>query len=139
VGRPSNSCHLPASHSHDASIVTHQIDLFRMSQLMGYPALGDRSERPLVRRMSAVPATDRDFNQSANAGLSAVIARRDPGGMVTMASKPYLVIPAALRRRCGLRPGDRVLLAVFPAPGRAGRVLLRGGGPRAAGAPYKLA
>ena len=44
-----------------------------------------------------------------------VIARRDPGGMVTMPAKPYLVIPAALRRRCGLRPGDRVLLAVFPA------------------------
>jgi AbrB family looped-hinge helix DNA binding protein len=44
-----------------------------------------------------------------------VIARRDPGGMVTMPSKPYIVIPAALRRRCGLRPGDRVLLAVFPA------------------------
>jgi AbrB family looped-hinge helix DNA binding protein len=44
-----------------------------------------------------------------------VIARRDPGGMVTMTSKPYIVIPAALRRRCGLRPGDRVLLAVFPA------------------------
>jgi len=35
--------------------------------------------------------------------------------MVTMSAKPYLVIPAALRRRCGLRPGDRVLLAVFPA------------------------
>jgi bifunctional DNA-binding transcriptional regulator/antitoxin component of YhaV-PrlF toxin-antitoxin module len=34
--------------------------------------------------------------------------------MVTMPAKPYLVIPAALRRRCGLRPGDRVLLAVFP-------------------------
>ena len=32
-----------------------------------------------------------------------------------MPSKPYIVIPAALRRRCGLRPGDRVLLAVFPA------------------------
>ena len=25
------------------------------------------------------------------------------------------MIPAALRRRCRLRPGDRVLLAVFPA------------------------
>jgi len=50
---------------------------------------------------------------TATAGV--VIARRDPGGMVTMPSKPYLVIPAALRRRCGLRPGDRVLLAVFPA------------------------
>jgi bifunctional DNA-binding transcriptional regulator/antitoxin component of YhaV-PrlF toxin-antitoxin module len=44
-----------------------------------------------------------------------VIARRDPGGMVTMPVKPYLVIPAGLRHRCGLRPGDRVLLAVFPA------------------------
>jgi hypothetical protein len=50
---------------------------------------------------------------AADAGV--VIARRDPGGAVTMPSRPYLVIPAALRRRCGLRAGDRVLLAVFPA------------------------
>ena len=28
-----------------------------------------------------------------------------------MPAKPYLVIPAALRRRCGLRAGDHVLLA----------------------------
>ena len=50
---------------------------------------------------------------TADAGV--VLARRDPGGLVTMPGKPYLVIPAALRRRCGLRPGDRVLVAVFPA------------------------
>ena len=43
-----------------------------------------------------------------------VIARRDPGGLAVMPAKPYLTIPAALRHRCGLRPGDRVLLAVFP-------------------------
>jgi bifunctional DNA-binding transcriptional regulator/antitoxin component of YhaV-PrlF toxin-antitoxin module len=43
-----------------------------------------------------------------------VIARRDPGGLVSMPVKPYLAIPAALRQRCGLRTGDRVLLAVFP-------------------------
>jgi len=47
--------------------------------------------------------------------VGVVVARRDPAGMVTMPSKPYLVIPAALRRRCGLRPGDRILLAVLPA------------------------
>jgi bifunctional DNA-binding transcriptional regulator/antitoxin component of YhaV-PrlF toxin-antitoxin module len=29
--------------------------------------------------------------------------RRDPGGMVTVPARPYIVIPAALRRRCGLR------------------------------------
>lgn len=35
-------------------------------------------------------------------------------GMVTMPARPYIVIPAALRRRCVLRPGDRALLAVIP-------------------------
>ena len=50
---------------------------------------------------------------TAEAGV--VTARRDPAGMVTMTAKPYIVIPAALRRRCGLEPGDRVLLAAEPA------------------------
>lgn len=44
-----------------------------------------------------------------------VVARRDPGGMVTVPARSYVVIPAALRRRCGLRAGDRVLLAALPA------------------------
>ena len=48
------------------------------------------------------------------AAAGVVVARRDPGGMVTMPAKPYLVIPAALRRRCGLRAGDHVLLAASP-------------------------
>ena len=43
-----------------------------------------------------------------------MIARRDPGGMVTVPARPYVVIPAALRRRCGLRAGDHVLLAASP-------------------------
>ena len=49
---------------------------------------------------------------TADAGV--VIARRDQGGMVTMPGRAYIAIPAALRRRCGLRPGDRVLLAAVP-------------------------
>jgi bifunctional DNA-binding transcriptional regulator/antitoxin component of YhaV-PrlF toxin-antitoxin module len=33
--------------------------------------------------------------------------------------RAYIIaIPAALRRRCGLRPGDRVLLAAGPHPSR---------------------
>jgi bifunctional DNA-binding transcriptional regulator/antitoxin component of YhaV-PrlF toxin-antitoxin module len=43
-----------------------------------------------------------------------VVARRDPHGMVTLPARAYLFIPAALRRRCGLRQGDMVLLAAFP-------------------------
>ncbi len=49
---------------------------------------------------------------TADAGV--VTARRDPGGMITLPVRAYIAIPAALRRRCGLRPGDRVLLAVLP-------------------------
>jgi hypothetical protein len=49
---------------------------------------------------------------TAEAGV--MIARRDPGGMVTVPGRPYVVIPAALRRRCGLRVGDHVLLAASP-------------------------
>jgi hypothetical protein len=49
---------------------------------------------------------------TAEAGV--MIARRDPGGMVAVPARPYVVIPAALRRRCGLRAGDHVLLAAWP-------------------------
>jgi bifunctional DNA-binding transcriptional regulator/antitoxin component of YhaV-PrlF toxin-antitoxin module len=49
---------------------------------------------------------------TAEAGV--MIARRDPGGLVTVPARPYVVIPAALRRRCGLRAGDHVLLAAVP-------------------------
>ncbi len=75
----------------------------------------DESGRVADRAMTSAlgwRAGDR-LTLTAEAGV--IIARRDPVGMVTMPAKPYLVIPAALRRRCGLRAGDRVLLAVFPA------------------------
>ena len=49
---------------------------------------------------------------TADAGV--MVVRRDPGGMVTVPARPYIVIPAALRRRCGLRAGDHVLLAASP-------------------------
>ena len=43
-----------------------------------------------------------------------VTARQDPGGMVTVPARACIAIPAVLRRRCGLRAGDRVLLAALP-------------------------
>jgi hypothetical protein len=46
---------------------------------------------------------------TADAGVAT--ARRDPGGMITLPGRPYIAIPAELRRRWGLEPGDRVLLA----------------------------
>jgi hypothetical protein len=36
---------------------------------------------------------------TADAGV--MVARRDPGGVVTVPARPYILIPAALRRRCG--------------------------------------
>ena len=49
---------------------------------------------------------------TADAGV--ITARRDPAGMVTLPASGYITIPAALRHRCGLEPGDQVLLAALP-------------------------
>ena len=51
---------------------------------------------------------------TAEAGV--VIARRDPDGLVTLPPRHYVAIPAALRHRCGLLPGDPVLLAAAARP-----------------------
>jgi len=75
----------------------------------------DESGRVADRAITSALGWQPGDRLTLTAAAGVVIARRDPGGMVTMPAKPYLVIPAALRRRCGLRPGDRVLLAVFPA------------------------
>ena len=49
---------------------------------------------------------------TADAGV--VVVRRDPHGMVIVPARCAVAIPAALRHRCGLRPGDQVLLAALP-------------------------
>jgi len=51
---------------------------------------------------------------TVTASPGVVTARRDPRGMVTVPARACLAIPAVLRRRCGLRAGDRVLLAAVP-------------------------
>ena len=50
---------------------------------------------------------------TASAGV--VTARRDPDGLATLPPRPCIAIPATLRHRCGLLPGDPVLLAARPA------------------------
>jgi AbrB family looped-hinge helix DNA binding protein len=74
----------------------------------------DASGRVADRAVTSVLGWRAGDRLTLTAAAGVVIARRDPAGMVTLPAKPYIVIPAALRRRCGLRPGDRVLLAVFP-------------------------
>ena len=49
---------------------------------------------------------------TADAGV--VTVHRDPGGMVVLPGRGRLMIPAPLRRRCGLHAGDPVLLAAIP-------------------------
>ena len=74
----------------------------------------DESGRVGDRAMIGAQGWHRGDRLTLTAAAGVVIARRDPAGMVTMPAKPYLVIPAALRRRCGLRSGDHVLLAASP-------------------------
>jgi len=50
---------------------------------------------------------------TASAGVEVI--RRDPSGLVTLPPRSCVPVPAALRRRCGLLPGDPVLLTAAPA------------------------
>ena len=63
---------------------------------------------------------------TASAGV--VTARRDPYGLAILPPRHCIAIPATLRYRCGLLPGDPVLLAARPGRGHPDRVLARGGG-----------
>jgi hypothetical protein len=106
-GRPATARRLPVAAAPEVPAVPDNVayGLGRMDES------GRVADRAMIGALGWQPG-DR-LTLTAAAGV--VIARRDPGGLVTMPAKPYIVIPAALRRRCGLRPGDRVLLAVFPA------------------------
>jgi hypothetical protein len=74
----------------------------------------DSSGRVADRAVTNVLGWRAGDRLTLTAAAGVVVARRDPGGLVSMSAKPYVAIPAALRRRCGLEPGDRILLAVFP-------------------------
>jgi hypothetical protein len=63
--------------------------------------------------IAALGWTGGDRIQIALVGGS-VVAHRDPAGVFTMGPKPYLVLPAAVRHRSGLRARDHVLVAADP-------------------------
>jgi len=48
---------------------------------------------------------------------SAVVVHPHPAGIFVVPPRPYLVLPALVRRRCGIHAGDRLLLAADPGPG----------------------
>jgi bifunctional DNA-binding transcriptional regulator/antitoxin component of YhaV-PrlF toxin-antitoxin module len=73
----------------------------------------DASGRVADRAVTDALGWGRGDRLTITASDGVVVARRDPHGMVTLAARSYLAIPSALRRRCGLRTGDMVLLAAF--------------------------
>jgi hypothetical protein len=77
----------------------------------------DSSGRICERAVIAAPGWAGGDRLTFTADAGVVTGRRDPGGMVTLPAGGCITIPAALRRRCGLEPGDQVLLAALPGEG----------------------
>ncbi|HEY3954410.1 MAG TPA: hypothetical protein VGM53_13625, partial [Streptosporangiaceae bacterium] len=69
----------------------------------------DRSGRVADRAITQALNWQAGDRLTFTACPGAVIARRDPHGMISLAARQYVAIPAALCHRCGLHPGDRVL------------------------------
>jgi hypothetical protein len=67
----------------------------------------DESGRVGDRAMTGALGWQPGDRLTLTAAAGVVIARRDPAGMVIMPAKPYLVIPAALRRRSARTMGEQ--------------------------------
>jgi len=74
----------------------------------------DASGRVTDQAITSVLGWREGDRLTLTASPGVVTGRRDPGGMVTVPARACIAIPAVLRRRCGLRAGDRVLLAAVP-------------------------
>ncbi len=74
----------------------------------------DASGRVADRAITGALGWPEGDRLTLTASPGVVTAWRDPRGMVTVPARACLAIPAVLRRRCGLRAGDRVLLAAVP-------------------------
>ena len=76
----------------------------------------DRSGRVADRTITGALGWRGGDRLTLTAGAGVVVIRRDPAGLVTVPARRTCVpIPAALRHRCGLLPGDPVLLTASPA------------------------
>lgn len=74
----------------------------------------DASGRVADRAVTGALGWSSGDRLTITASEGGVVARRDPHGMVTLPARACLAIPSSLRRRCGLCPGDIVLLAALP-------------------------
>jgi hypothetical protein len=75
----------------------------------------DRSGRVADRTVTGALGRRGGDRLTLTAEAGVVVIRRDPSGLVTMPPRACVPIPAALRHRCGLLPGDPVLLTAVPA------------------------
>jgi hypothetical protein len=122
---------LPAGLQHPGITVVHDVDqhegrMFIVMELLDGEDLGKllgRYPRGLPVRQAidlatqlvdalAAPSAGRACGRSSSAATSGPACPARP--MRAAPVRPYIVIPAALRRRCGLRAGDHVLLAASP-------------------------
>ena len=74
----------------------------------------DRSGRVADRTVTGALGWRGGDRLTLTAEAGVVVIRRDPAGLVTLPPRSCVPIPAALRHRCGLLPGDPVLLAARP-------------------------
>lgn len=75
----------------------------------------DRSGRVCDRAITAALRWQAGDRVSLAAHDHLVEIHRNTTGLVTLASRAYLLLPAVARRRLAIRTGDRVLLAADPA------------------------
>jgi len=100
----------------------------RTLPLVASPELAPALAADVVYRLGRIDASGRVADRTVTCALGwcggdrltltaragVVTARRNPEGLAVLPPPHYIVIPATLRHRCGLLPGDPGLLAARP-------------------------
>jgi antitoxin component of MazEF toxin-antitoxin module len=73
-------------------------------------ASGRIASRPVTGALHWQPGDRLEVTLAAGA----IIMHASPAGLLQVPPRPAIIIPAHARRRCGLKPGDHVLLAAAP-------------------------
>jgi hypothetical protein len=106
VGRPVRPLPLPPATAAGARPLTHGLAVVDC-----HGRLADRVVLSALRWQAG-------HRLAATAVEHTLVAVPDPYGAVAVSSDGHLRLPIGLRRRCGLRTGDRVLLVADPTANR---------------------
>lgn len=110
-------------HGAGRQLLAHRTAHLEVAELLARPrtgtlvyGMGRLDERGVLSNRATIDALEWTVGDHLHIAVvgGSVVAHRDAAGAFAMGTKPYLILPAAVRNRSGLRARDLVLIVADP-------------------------